>query len=142
MTEYTGPLFEELRALHSQRPFLPFAVKLKTGQRHAIHDPASFAMSPQLVVIMQPRVDLRWGEIEGFEVLASNGKHAEIVGLLRRKPFVPFAVLRNNGERYEVADRGLAGLSKWTIGIASPDEGMRIFQMDEVVGVEIHEPAS
>ena len=142
MAEYTGPLFDELKGLHSRRPFASFGVKLKTGERYEIRDSASFAMSRNVIVFLQPRVNLNWDQIDGFELLGSNPRHAEIVGLLRRKPFVPFTVLRNNGERYEVAERGRAGLSPWTIGIAPPDSRLTIFQMDEVVGIEVHEPAS
>ena len=142
MAEYTGPLFDELSTLRSRKPFAPFAVKIKTGERYEVRDSSVFAMSRRLILIMHPRVDLKWDQIEGFEMLKSNPRHAEIVGLLRRQPFVPFAVLRNNGERYEVAERGRAGLSEWTIGIAPPDEGLTIFQMAEVVGVDIHERAS
>lgn len=142
MAEYTGPHFDELKALHSRRPFASFAVKLNTGERYEVRDAASFAMSRNVIVLLQPRVNLNWDQISGFELLEFNSRHAEIVGLLRRKPFVPFAVLRNNGDRYEVAGRGRAGLSPWTIGIATPDEGLTIFQMEEVVGVEVHEPAS
>ncbi len=142
MADYNGPLFDELKVLHSRRPFAFFAVKLKTGERYEVRDSASFAMNGNVIVLLQPRVNLNWDQIGGFELLESDSKYAEIVGLLRRKPFVPFAVLRNNGHRYEVAGRGRAGLSPWTIGIATPDEGLTIFQMEEVSGVEVHEPAS
>ena len=65
-------------------------------------------------------------------------------GVLRRRfranPFVPFEIVRNNGDRYEVTNPWHFAMGGDTVVVLRPG-GSQFFRKSQIVAVRVHETA-
>ncbi len=67
----------------------------------------------------------------------------QISGLKRRKPFVPYTIVRKQGQRHEITRPFQVAFNDVTIVIMPEDDsGSEFFKIEEIAKVEIHETVS
>jgi hypothetical protein len=67
----------------------------------------------------------------------------QIRTLKRRKPFVPYTIVRRNGQRHEITRPFQVAFNDVTIVIMPEDDsGSEFFKIEEISKVEIHETVS
>jgi hypothetical protein len=65
----------------------------------------------------------------------------EIDKLLDNDPFVPFTIILSSGDRYEITGPRQAALGENVIVVVPPKIGISFFRKNQVVGVDVAEPA-
>lgn len=65
----------------------------------------------------------------------------EIDRLLDRDPFVPFTIILSSGDRYEVTGPRQVAMGENVIVVCPPKSTMSFFRKNQVVGVDVAEPA-
>jgi hypothetical protein len=66
----------------------------------------------------------------------------EIANLLDRDPFVPFTIILSSGDRYDVTHLHQVAIGNNVIVVVPPRSTLAFFRKNQVVGVELHEPAA
>ncbi len=67
---------------------------------------------------------------------------SELIKLLDREPFHPFSITLTSGERYAItADRQVA-LGGNTVVVVLPKTGIQFFRKNQIVSVDVPEPAN
>ena len=67
----------------------------------------------------------------------------QISRLKRRKPFVPYTIVRRHGQRHEITRPFQVAFNDVTIVIMPEDDsGSEFFKLEEIANVEIHETVS
>jgi hypothetical protein len=65
----------------------------------------------------------------------------ELNGLLDREPFVPFTIVLASGDRYKVTGSRQVAIGENVIVIVPPKSTHVFFRKNQIVGVEVEEPA-
>ena len=65
----------------------------------------------------------------------------ELNHLLDRDPFVPFTIIVTSGDRYRITGPRQVALGENLVVIVPPRSTMSFFRKNQVVGIEIEEPA-
>jgi hypothetical protein len=65
----------------------------------------------------------------------------EINKLLDRDPFVPFTIILTSGDRYEITGPRQIALGERVIVVVPPKSTHSFFRRNQVVGIDVAEPA-
>jgi hypothetical protein len=65
----------------------------------------------------------------------------ELNDLLDRDPFVPFSIVVASGDRYKVTGPRQVAMGENVIVICPPKSTVVFFRKNQIVGVEVEEPA-
>ncbi len=66
----------------------------------------------------------------------------EIRKLWKRDPFVPFEIVVTSGDRYEINDPIQLAMGGNMVVVVPAKKGLQFFRKNQIVAVEVHEPAS
>lgn len=66
----------------------------------------------------------------------------ELKKALDRDPFVPFTIVLTSGDRYEVIDPFTVAIGGSTVVVLPPKSTHVFFRKNQIVAVEVHEPAA
>jgi hypothetical protein len=66
----------------------------------------------------------------------------ELNDLLDRDPFVPFTIVLTSADRYKVTAPRQVAMGESVIVIVPPRSTMSFFRKNQIVGVELKEPAA
>lgn len=65
----------------------------------------------------------------------------ELNDLLDREPFVPFSIVVTSGDHYKVTSPRQVAIGDSVVVIVPPKSTMVFFRKNQIVGVEVEEPA-
>lgn len=61
---------------------------------------------------------------------------------MRHAPFVPFTIIMNNGDRYEITRPLSVAVGNSLIWLAPKGTGFVYLRKNQIIGVEVQEPAA
>ena len=136
---------ERIMALKRSKPFQPFVIVMRNGNRRVIEDPDSLAVTNSWVHYAFPGTDrvihVGVADIDAVELVPVNVLErrmlATILMLKHREPFVQFQIVMNSGDRYLIENPDLLAVGKSEMAYYFPKSNRVAFlRSNQIAAVE------